>query len=140
MKRFLIFAVVLLLGVLVLPAILQPPPSLSASPKVATVAAALVASVKAYVAEYGERPPAEHAELLSALRGENPKEIVFFECAPEALNANGELLDPWGTPFRITFTPDSPVPRLHSAGRDRRFDSEAVMMFGDDFRGGQPLR
>jgi hypothetical protein len=79
-------------------------------------------------------------ELIRTLRGENPKGVVFFECEPEALNAKGELLDPWGTPFRITFTPESPVPRMHSAGKDGKFDPEIAMMFGDDFRTGPPSR
>lgn len=74
-----------------------------------------------YKQAYGTYPElSENRAVIAALTGENSRKIVFFEPNPRQLNENGELLDRWGTPIRITFLPDE-APFFVSAGKDKTF-------------------
>ena len=76
-------------------------------------------ALKHHAAEYGSMPSGNHAQILSALRGANPLNIVFLDVAPKRSNANGEYLDPWGTPFHID-TSNPAFPWAYSFGHDTR--------------------
>jgi len=64
----------------------------------------IVYALNAYYFEYGVMPKGSGAEVLAALRGKNLKDIRFYEPGSRHLNLKGELLDPWGTPYRIGAT------------------------------------
>lgn len=130
MKKILIVLGSLLLAVLMLPGILQPPaqpskPSAAASGTEAMMrkfTAALHAALLEYRRETGRFPEGGAGEIISALRGGNEAGKKHIDLAPEAVNEQGEMLDPWGTPLRIAFEPGSEVPRIHSAGPNRHFE------------------
>jgi hypothetical protein len=46
----------------------------------------------------GENPVGTNAEIMKSLMGENPVHATFSPDSP-SLNAKGELIDPWGTPY-----------------------------------------
>jgi hypothetical protein len=74
-----------------------------------------------YVTKYGTLPPSsENYRLTKILCGDNPRGITFINLMPSKLNPNGEMIDPWGTPFRITFDPNFKV-HVISAGPDKIF-------------------
>lgn len=100
---------------------------------VANRATAVIEAIRRYRAECEEWPPADHIELVKALRGDNPQETVFLDLPPEspAVTDQGELVDPWGTPLRITIDTKTDKPRVRSAGPNRLF--EEANSRGDDY-------
>ncbi len=48
------------------------------------------------------------------------------------LNTKGEIIDPWGTPFRIYFSGDGVL--IRSAGPNKRFDDSSVPNPDDIYR------
>jgi hypothetical protein len=68
---------------------------------------------------YQENPVGtENAEIVAQLLGSNPKKTFFIDPALSALNASGELLDRWGSPF--VFHPlKSDLMDIRSLGPDK---------------------
>jgi len=72
----------------------------------------VAAAVKAYSLEYGRLP--EAGEVISALTGANPKEIVFLEAKTAGGNPpkgglsadRSQMLDPWGNPYTVLLDDD----------------------------------
>jgi len=76
---------------------------------------------QAYRTEYGTLPPtSENYRLKKILCGDNPRGIPFITLKPSDLSPNGDMIDPWKTPFRIVFDPESKV-HVISAGPDKIF-------------------
>jgi hypothetical protein len=74
-----------------------------------------------YVIEYGALPPtSENYRLKKILCGDNPRGIAFLNLRSSDFSLNGEMIDPWKTPFRIAFDSDSKV-HVISAGPDKIF-------------------
>jgi hypothetical protein len=82
------------------------------------------AGAKEYLREYGAVPSGDNSRVFATLEGENPRKLVFFEAEPLDHNAKGELIDPWGTPYRFDLS-DPTKPRFWSCGKDRRDDGGA---------------
>jgi hypothetical protein len=78
-------------------------------------------ALKVHVTEYGSEPPGDHVQVMTALRGANPRYIVFFAAPANRFNARGEYLDPWGTPFHID-TSNPIYPWAYSFGKDTKDD------------------
>lgn len=47
----------------------------------------------------GGNPVGNNAEIIGVLLGRNPRKIKLELPEGHRLNADGELLDPWGTPY-----------------------------------------
>lgn len=78
--------------------------------------------VDAYRTIFRENPIAgTNAEVVAALTGQNPYDLIFVEPEHPAINKAGELVDRWGTPYR--FHPVSSILPLEitSAGPDLLF-------------------
>lgn len=134
MKTLLSILACIVLSVLLLPAFLQPPAHDDAQGKsVLLQGATLLEAIEAYREEFGANPAGPAAAILQELRGGNAKGRVFFECPPESVNEKGELLDPWGTPYGITFEPGTQTPMIHSAGKNRLFEADDAK-HADDYR------
>ncbi|MFO1477364.1 MAG: hypothetical protein U1F98_11995 [Verrucomicrobiota bacterium] len=53
-----------------------------------------------YSSRFGGNPVGTNPEITAALNGQNPGRTVFLDpAAGLRINASGELVDPWGTPF-----------------------------------------
>jgi len=128
---------VLVFAILMLPGLLKPPADALATTKaeVKALAHSLGTALSEYYEACGEFPEGEEGRIMKELQGGNRKGTVFFECPREILNDRGELIDPWGTPFRITFDYSRMIPRIHSAGPNLTFEGSSPMgkMMSDDF-------
>lgn len=77
-------------------------------------------AVHNYNAVYGENPVGENSEITAALRGKNPKHVNFIaDDSGLRVNAQGELIDAWGTPF-FFHQLSGQVMEIRSAGADRK--------------------
>lgn len=131
-------ALIVLLIILALEIILFPKPSLPWRHDLLRAVVQIERGVRFYEVEYGTLPPAnDNAGLIKALTGDNPRSIKFEVFDPTQLNAEGELLDPWGTPFQVSIDAE---PRIHinSAGPDRRFGTKDDIRFDDSVRNNLP--
>ena len=68
-------------------------------------------------------PVGENAEITAALMGENRLGLALIPKGHPAVNAQGELCDRWGTPFRFHQLSGSKM-EIRSAGPDRKFATE----------------
>jgi hypothetical protein len=72
-----------------------------------------------YASMFGGNPVGTNPEITAALNGKNPKGANFIN--PDEgmrINANGEMVDPWGTPFFFHQLSGTEM-EIHSAGPDR---------------------
>jgi hypothetical protein len=71
---------------------------------------------------------AEIAALLrgKSVRGQNTKRLDYVEADVSEVNAAGEFVDPWGTPYQMRF--EKGIPRVFSCGPNRKDDNGT----GDD--------
>jgi|ERR1700678_1336074 hypothetical protein len=85
--------------------------------------------VRAMVASYhtlmGQNPVGTNAEIMKALMGGNPRQAMLGPPPGQSLDAKGELLDPWGTPYFFHQMSADDM-EIHSAGPDR------IMWTSDD--------
>jgi hypothetical protein len=105
-------------------------PQMSCSPQPAEVSesrsimAQLQIACQQYRTEYGAFPStAENYRMAEILKSENPRKILFIEFNPRTINANGEIIDGWGTPLRISYLSDDDL-LIVSAGKDKLFGSK----------------
>jgi hypothetical protein len=76
-------------------------------------------AVRQYGEMFGGNPVGTNPEITSQLNGDNPKHINFLNTeAGMRINANGELVDAWGTPFFFHQLSSMDM-EIHSAGPDR---------------------
>ncbi|MFZ9745390.1 MAG: hypothetical protein ACO3G4_02025 [Opitutaceae bacterium] len=68
-------------------------------------------------------PVGENADITAALLGTNRLELALVPRRHPALNANGELQDRWGTPYRFHQLSGERM-EITSAGPDRRFGTD----------------
>lgn len=83
-------------------------------------------TINHYASMFGGNPVGTNPEITAALNGNNPKGANFIK--PEAgmrINEQGELIDPWGTPYFFHALSGTSM-EIHSAGPDR------VMWTADD--------
>ena len=83
-------------------------------------------AVRQYGTMFGGNPVGTNPEITSQLSGSNPKHINFINAEQGMrVNENGELVDPWGTPYFFHQISGTDM-EIHSAGPDR------VMWTADD--------
>jgi hypothetical protein len=75
---------------------------------------------------FGGNPVGSNPEITSQLSGNNARHINFIDPQPGTrINANGELVDEWGTPYFFHQISGSEM-EIHSAGPDK------IMWTSDD--------
>jgi hypothetical protein len=85
----------------------------------ATVLENLRTVFRGYAAMFGENPVGTNEEITRALKGDNPKQANFLTATEPPLNAKGELLDPWGTPYFFHQLSGQEM-EIRSAGPDQK--------------------
>ena len=92
----------------------------------ATVLENMGRAVRQFGRMFGGNPVGTNPEITSQLSGSNPKHINFIDAeAGLRINGNGELIDPWGTPYFFHQISGTDM-EIHSAGPDR------IMWTADD--------
>jgi type II secretory pathway pseudopilin PulG len=79
----------------------------------------LATAVKDFQKEYGSLPSGDLKAIVAALDGNNPRRLAFFSAPTRLFDANGELIDPWGAPYRFDIRAGA-EPRFWSRGKDGR--------------------
>jgi len=75
--------------------------------------------IRDYASMFGGNPVGTNPEIAAALDGHNPRQSHFLNAEfGMRLNANGELVDPWGTPYFFHQLSANEM-EIHSAGPDR---------------------
>ena len=77
-------------------------------------------AIRNYGSRFGGNPVGTNLEITRALAGQNPGPVNFIN-ADDGLcvNASGELVDPWGTPFFFHQLSGTEM-EIHSAGPDKK--------------------
>jgi len=93
----------------------------ASSARAQAVVSLIETACMAYKIEYGAFPStSENYRLVKILTTDNPRGIAFINVKSSDLTPNGDLIDPWKTPVRITFDSNSKV-HAASAGPDKVF-------------------
>ena len=75
----------------------------------------------------GGNPVGENVEIAAALLGDNPKRLAYLPAKGPFLDASGQLIDRWGTPY-FFHQLSATQTEIMSAGPDRQFNT------GDDVK------
>ena len=89
-------------------------------------------SLQKYKEYTGTYPFGNNADVVKALSGNNPQKVIVDVGRRKNVNSKGELVDPWGTPFRIYFSGEGVL--IRSAGPNKRFDDSSVPNSDDIYR------
>ena len=81
--------------------------------------------IRQYGSTFGGNPVGTNPEITKALQGDNPKQINFLKADGNRVNAKGELVDPWGTPYFFHQLSGNEM-EIRSAGPDQ------IMYTSDD--------
>ena len=102
----------------------QSSPAAATSPPIDPAASASTDAIKVrrmvtdYHTLHGENPVGTNAEIMAAIMGKNPHQAVLGPPEGIGLNARGELVDEWGTPY-FFHQLSKDVMEIHSAGPDK---------------------
>jgi hypothetical protein len=92
----------------------------------ATVIQNMSRAIRQYGERFGGNPVGTNPEITRQLSGLNPKHLNFITAeAGMRINGNGELVDPWGTPYFFHQLSGHEM-EIHSAGPDQ------IMWTADD--------
>ena len=92
----------------------------------------LFVGLQQYKEHVGGYPSGSNAEIVRALKGHNPKNVIILVGRKNEVNPKGEFVDPWNTPLKIYF--DGSGVLVRSAGPNRRFDDSTALECDDFFR------
>ena len=85
----------------------------------ATVLGNMRIAISRYGSQFGGNPVGTNPEITKALNGDNPKQVKFLsEESGLRINARGELVDCWSTPFFFHQLSGMEM-EIRSAGPDR---------------------
>ncbi len=76
--------------------------------------------IRDYHTLMGQNPVGTNAEIMAAVMGKNAKQATLGPPEGQQLNAQKELIDPWGTPYFFHQISGDDM-EIHSAGPDKTF-------------------
>jgi len=82
----------------------------------------LAVAMNQYRGKFSTFPSGTNAEIATALMGGNPGKVIFIEWPEKSRGADGEFLDPWGTPYEFKIEGNKIV--IRSAGPDLDFETK----------------
>ncbi len=77
----------------------KPPPDPLAEDPARQEAEAIALNIRQYLLRFGGNPVGTNAEIVAELNGGNPANARYLPAELLRLNAEGELIDEWGTPY-----------------------------------------
>jgi len=78
------------------------------------------AAMESYKDDFGTYPTGDNPTVFGALRGNNPKKLIFLDVHPRSISAGGAFVDPWETPYEIKVISTNRL-SIRSAGKNKRF-------------------
>jgi Type II secretion system (T2SS), protein G len=75
-------------------------------------------AMETYQLVYGTYPSGSASNIIRCLKGDNSEKLCVL--AMKSSRTNGEILDVWGTPYKISVGPTNQV-SIRSAGKNRVF-------------------
>ena len=129
---FVALGLALVAFLLVGPALLFPivsRPVITKARRVDSETAQIQMALRSYHAAFGVFPDGDSSAVFRALRGQNPRRLVFLSCRAGSVSAEGSMLDPWGAPYKLDFSGKEPVVR--SVGPNKQFDRPAEKRLDD---------
>lgn len=94
-----------------------PTPESAALPP-ATILDNMRVTIRSYGLMFGGNPVGTNPEITKQLGGDNPKQANFLKADGNRVNASGELVDAWGTPYFFHQLSGTEM-EIRSAGPDR---------------------
>lgn len=91
----------------------------AATPSIQTEMETVKFFLRDFRASLGQNPVGNNAEITKALMGANRTKTKFVVPGDSHVNANGELCDPWGTPY-FFHALSATVMEIRTAGPDKR--------------------
>ena len=79
-----------------------------------------VTVMESYKDEFGTYPTGDNSTIFGALRGTNPKKMMFLDVPPRSISADGAFVDPWETPYEIKVISTNRL-SIRSAGKNKHF-------------------
>jgi len=92
----------------------------------------LFRALQKFKEQTGTYPIGGNIEVVKALQGHNPKNVIVIVGNKTPVNEKGEFVDPWGTALRFYFSDNGIM--IRSAGPNRRFDDSTAMDSDDYYR------
>jgi hypothetical protein len=92
----------------------------------------LILGLQQYKEFTGVYPPGNNVSIAKALLGQSDKKVLILAVRQNDLNDKGEIVDPWGTPFRFYFSGDEVL--IRSAGPNRGWEDDAAPEADDLYR------
>lgn len=94
--------------------------------RIHTDAVSIEMAVQQYEIAVGERPHGDNPEVFRALLGTNALGLALL--SPGRINTSGEMLDPWGSPYRIEDLGHTNF-AVRSGGRNRSYGDSDDYVF-----------
>jgi hypothetical protein len=88
----------------------------------------LANAISRYAEVFQQYPAQENAALVKALTGNNPQQITFLNLAANSTNKDGQLVDLWNTPYKISFNSTNSF-TISSAGNNHAFGDTDDIIF-----------
>jgi hypothetical protein len=82
----------------------------------------LILGLQQYKEFTGAYPVGSNMSITKALMGKNEKKVLILAIRQSDLNDKGEIVDPWGTPYRLYFSGDEVL--IRSAGPNRVWEDD----------------
>ncbi len=89
------------------------------------------------VKDYRDRPLADNRDFTALLQGNNPHRVAWIRPGHPAVNADGELVDRWGSPL-FFHRESSRATGIRSAGPDRVMWTDDDLFLEGEAEGGAP--
>lgn len=114
------------LAILILPKLADGGPA--KVPRVRADERQLFLSIEGYRQEFGGYPTGENASIIRVLTGDNPKGLRLFYLRACSTNGNGQLIDPWVTPYQFIFDSTNRF-TIRSAGKNKTLGDADDIVF-----------
>lgn len=85
-------------------------------------------AIASYATVFQSYPTGENAAVIKALAGENPQHVKFLNLETNSTNRDGQLVDLWNTPYKISFNSTNSF-TIVSAGENRLFGDADDIVF-----------
>jgi hypothetical protein len=92
----------------------------------------LILGLQQYREFVGSYPTGNNATVAKALLGRGEKKVMILAVRKSDMNDKGEILDPWGTPFRLYFSDNEVM--IRSAGANKVWEDSNVPTADDLYR------